>query len=80
MTATRQQIEALGWHDPLIRVAVHRAHADGPPIFAKEEDKWVNVLQDLVAQMVARNEAQRDELMRYMHRYGALPPTQTDGE
>ena len=40
--------------------------------FASAQDKWVNVLQDLVALMYARNKQQEESLIGYANRYGSL--------
>jgi hypothetical protein len=67
----RQQIEKLACRDPLIHAAVWRVYASAPGVhFEREEDKWTNVLQDLVAQMHSRHVITDAALTRYMERYG----------
>lgn len=81
---TRQEIEKLGYQDPLIHAAVWRAYAPIPGVkFESEADKWTSVLQDLVAQMHSRHMLTNAALTRYMQRYGSdllYAPEATSGD
>ena len=74
---TRQEIEALGKEDPIIRVAIHRMYANCPPTFASDKDKWISVLQDLVMMMHVRHTTQTEEsITRHKQRANMWePPT-----